>query len=41
MNETVDYVAMVEQHLSDEAMARRLQEQENSSPFHRTRRKMK
>lgn len=31
MNETVDYVAMVEQHLSDEAMARRLQEQENSN----------
>ena len=32
MNETVDYVALVEQHLSDEAMARRLQEQENLNP---------
>ena len=32
MNESIDYVALVEQHLQDEAFAKRLQAEERSEP---------
>lgn len=30
MNDSIDYVALVEQHINDEEMARRLQQEENT-----------
>ena len=31
MNDSIDYVALVEQHMKDEEMARRLQAEENTN----------
>ena len=37
MNDSIDYVALVEQHMKDEEMARRLQEEENRNRLGQSR----